>query len=97
VVELDGWIATRSHGTRLVTGSLDDGRSPSTVEDRMTLNRMIPDPVISDRAQSVPQESLEGLVALLRDGRSYYRHAVVHTKTWRHGTRSVSPPKRATG
>jgi hypothetical protein len=27
----------------------------------------------------VPQESLDWLVALLRDGRAYYRHAVVHT------------------
>jgi hypothetical protein len=26
------------------------------------------------------QDSLVGLVALLRDGRSYYRHAVVHTE-----------------
>lgn len=28
----------------------------------------------------VPQESLDWLVALLRDGRAYYRHAVVHTE-----------------
>lgn len=28
----------------------------------------------------VPQDSLDWLVALLRDGRAYYRHALVHTE-----------------
>ncbi len=27
----------------------------------------------------IPQDSLDWLVALLRDGRAYYRHALVHT------------------
>lgn len=28
----------------------------------------------------IPQDSLDWLVALLRDGRAYYRHAVAHTR-----------------
>jgi hypothetical protein len=36
-------------------------------------------PLVEDPMTLIPQDSLDWLVAMLRDGRAYYRHAVVHT------------------